>query len=171
MKNLFVVALAAAMSLFVVTNAFAVSEAQDGLVTVTVDGFLHLYVDPDGSLDHIFALDEAAILAGAPIEWDGSSNLKMVSNYHTTKLDVVASGWSGGGLDGVFGLNVRNAGDNGWVNVINGTTGMPGASQTLVTITNGTTGTPYNVAYQLTDMGVQDDPGTYTTTVTWTYHN
>lgn len=113
----------------------------------------------DEGMDVTFAPGEGEVMAGEMYDYSNTDVLWMRSNLESNTLTVSRSAWatSPAGLDGDMLLQV-NLGGN-WYDT-EGDTVLSGVAEGTYT---------YTPAYYLNNLGLDDDPGAYSTEVTFTF--
>jgi hypothetical protein len=149
-------------------HAFA-ADQQQGTVTLTVPGVFHLQYN-SGNGNVAFNPTETQILLQGTLDSAIVGVLGATSNYNATKLFVKRSAWTPLGnpsSDGQFNLRMRNHSSMGNTNFIL-VPQTAGNGTQIGTWPNGVAAATYNVMYRLDGLSTDDDPDTYTSTVTYT---
>jgi hypothetical protein len=159
--------LTAALLVAFTVNAFAVDagspDDEQGTVTVLIPGIFHL--DLTGTADYGFTPSEAQILAGSSLTSGPLGTLHAYSNYNSTDINVSRSTWLPVGnplSDGDFVLKTKKYGDSGFNTTIDDVTPV-----LYGTWLDGANNAQNVINYELSGLGVEDDPDTYSTTVTY----
>jgi hypothetical protein len=149
-------------------NAFATLDegtptTETGTATVVIPGVFHL--DKTGTLNISFSPDESNIAADNTPDPASAGTVFVTSNYNNTNLVVGRSAWSPN--TGEFTLKTTSWDGN------NGDYDLTIPDSGTVTFKSGgwSNGTPTvsrSVEYRLRGLDFTDDPGTYTSTVTFT---
>lgn len=142
--------------------AMAAEDTETGTVTLVVPGVFSLWVDA-GTTNWSPTLTQADF--GVDVPSGDLGDLSYKTNYDGTDLNCKYSGWTPGS-GGTFGLQAWD-GDS-FVT-------LPTDASYVALITdmaNGEYDPGIDIKYNLTGLGWDDDPDTYTTTVTYQlYHS
>jgi len=177
-----IIILTAALLAIFTGAAFAAESnptSENSIVTTTIPVVFELSIrdgsgNPYSDLDAAVTPTEAQILAGDATIYTLTSagHLGIVSNYNSTTLTAQTTGF-GANNQLIVTLKARkytvSGGQNGFATILNN--GTPTAPQTMATWAgSGVNLVPVGapVAYELSDVSVADDQGTYSATVVYT---
>jgi hypothetical protein len=161
-------------------NTFDTVEEQTVNVSIPVVFYLDWETAGDGTPGAVtFTIDETMLNAGnsATYDADAGDDLHFMANYNNLNLTVERSSWTAPGTlddptpDGEFTLQIWNylAGTPGYVTIPDsGTEGML-SPQSLKTWPNGVEHTDFDVDYRLTNVSVEDNPGAYSSVVSFVF--